>query len=113
MDAEIKQKSAVYCNDLAGLIQHVIQQRRLNDNYHLIFGIDGGKNFFKVCLSIQYSHATLGNSNFHDEGITNPKRQKYSEGIGIQDLKDAGIKKLFILAAFKFTQECYRIVIDI
>ena len=113
MDAEIKQKSAVYCNDLAGLIQHVIQQRRLNDNYHLIFGIDGGKNFFKVCLSIQYSHATVGNSNFDDEGFKNPKRQKYSEGIGVQDFKDTGVKKLFILAACKSTQECYKNVINI
>lgn len=112
-DVEIQQKTVIYCTDLEGLILHVNQQRSNKKNeYHLKFGIDGGRNFLEVCLSVQ----SLNVNNFiksDEEGVTKQKRQKYIEGIGVKEFKDGGVKKLFILAACQYTQECNENVIDL
>ena len=48
--ADVTEK-VVYCSNLEGFIQFVKEKRALS-NPDSKFGIDGGKDFLKICLSI-------------------------------------------------------------
>lgn len=76
---------AVYCNNLNGLIQYVLEQRQVTQ-FHLKIGIDGGGGSLKISLSIQ--------STDEDELATEkPQRQSYDEGIASKRFRDSGVKK--------------------
>lgn len=88
----------VYCKNLDGLIEWVKTQRQVSQ-MHLKFGIDGGGNFLKLCLSIQ--------SIEDDDSESDRVRQKYKDGVASKRFRDSGVKKLFILGIAQSTQENY------
>ena len=47
------QQHAVVCNNLSGLVDHIVEERQLNE-YTLLtrIGLDGGGGFVKVCISV-------------------------------------------------------------
>lgn len=79
----------VVCNDVDTLIQHIIKQRNYTDDGNLIrIGIDGGRGFLKVCLSVfPLEHQ-------HDEVV----KEKY---------KDSSVKRIFIIGIAPDVQENY------
>ena len=64
-------KVVVFCKDLEGFIARIEEQRNVG-NSHLKFGIDGGKGFLKICLSVQAI-----NDDEINEGEIPCKRQRY------------------------------------
>lgn len=89
---------AVYCNNLAGLIQHVKEKRNVSE-VRLKFGIDGGGGSLKICMSMQ---------SVENEIESNPKkRRKYSDQVFSESFQDSGVKKLFIIGLVQNVQESY------
>lgn len=100
-------ETVVYCKDLNKFIQHISKKRSVS-NYHLKFGIDGGRGFLKVCLSIQ------DKSNLFQEAEQKKyKKQTFLDGAFVKKFKDTGVKKLFIVAISQNTQENYENVSDL
>lgn len=92
----------VYCNNVKGLIEHVINKRSLNEvQLDLKFGIDGGGGFLKVCVSIQCFEHEL------DSAQRNIKRQRYQEGLSAKKFKDSGVKKILLIGLVPQMQENY------
>ena len=44
-----------HCNDLSSLVNHIIQSCKISGGYFVKLGIDDGKSFLKLCLSIVYT----------------------------------------------------------
>ena len=43
----------IIVNDISGFVDHIVQQRNLNNESIVVrIGLDGGGGFFKVCLSV-------------------------------------------------------------
>lgn len=74
----------VFCNDLKGLIQHIVTARNLYE-YHLKFGIDGGGGFLKICMSVQSTNAETLNVS-------------YKTSKNLKNFKDSGVKGVFLIA---------------
>lgn len=55
------QEAVIYCNNLEGFINHVMEKREVDD-VKFKFGIDGGGKFLKLCLSIQGVVSDVENS---------------------------------------------------
>lgn len=91
----------VYCSDIEGLVQYVIQERKCMDT-EMKIGIDGGGGFLKVCLNI------MENSTSNSPGTSSPHRSSYQQGIASKRMKDTSVKKLIILAIVPDTDENYR-----
>lgn len=83
---ESVQRDIIFCKDILAFLDFIVQKRNLTQkNVELLkIGLDGGGGFFKVCLNIQTKETT-------------------NRG----DLKDSGVKKLFILAIVKNIKENY------
>ena len=87
LDKETKQKInykdyAVLCKDVNGLIDYIMAERELHDDNTLIrIGLDGGRGFMKICLSV-----------FDINNSTESKKTFAKK------FKNSGVKKLFILA---------------
>ncbi|CAH1114659.1 unnamed protein product [Psylliodes chrysocephalus] len=64
------------------------------------FGVDGGGGFLKVCCSVL-------TRNLNEEEVVPEKRQRYTDDVLANDLKDSDVKRLFILVIGKCTQENY------
>lgn len=96
-------QAAVYCKDLNGLLEYVKEKRNAGE-VHLKFGIDGGKDFLKICLSIQSTADFIEFEN---------NRQTYENGVFAKKFSDSGVKKLFILALAQSTQENYENVLQL
>lgn len=101
------EKTVVYCKDVKGLIAHVIEKRKIRD-VHLKFGIDGGREYLKLCAVIQSV-----NTDEVDDTNDERQRQKLKDGVRKKDFKDSGVKKLFILAIAHGVQEKYENVLKI
>lgn len=86
-----KSSSAIICNDLISFIEKVMDERNVYD-FHLNFGIDGGGGSLKFTLSVQSKKL------YKDE---NYKRKS------IDEFKDTGVKKLFIIALAPKIEENY------
>ena len=86
-----------YCKDVGSLIKHVKEARNVGE-VNLKFGIDGGGNFLKICLSILRTETGP---------VEEKRRRTYKEGTATEKFKDAGVKKLFILALVQCSQENY------
>lgn len=102
------EKTTVYCNDLNGLVTHVLEKRNYansaaDDDIIFKLCIDGGAGFLKLCLSIISFRR-------HEENVQLVKsyqRSRYSEGVAARKLKDTSVKKMFILAIVPDLQENY------
>lgn len=70
----------------------------------LKFGIDGGRGFLKVCLSVLPEFDDDADSSAEKE---KSGRQTYAEGILAKKSLESGVKKLFILAVCPHVQEHY------
>ena len=82
----------VLCNNIAGLIDEVVDSRQIEQNSMLIrIGIDGGGGFMKICLSIFDILQPISN-----KGKTLAKK-----------FKDSGVKKVFLLAIVPNIPENY------
>lgn len=68
---EMVMKSVVYCNDVPGLVNHVISKRGIEvANSFCKVGVDGGGGSFKITLSIiEGSRDTNSKSNTKDTGV--------------------------------------------
>lgn len=84
-DKSIEKRSFVYCNSLINFIEYVKKIRYL-DNVHVKIGIDGGRGFLKLTLSLQCTSAT-----------DTTQSDNKSNGLESKKYKDSGVKKIFIL----------------
>lgn len=91
----------VYCKNLSGFINYVIEKREVS-RFHLKFGMDGGGGSLKVSLSIQSIDDDNG-----DSAMDQSKRQTYEDGVASKRFRDSGVKKLFIIGLAESTQENY------
>ena len=82
-------KIAVVCNDVQGLIEKVAFERG-HDNVDVKLGLDGGGEFFKICVSL------LPRSESEPNQST---KHKF--------FADSGVKKLLLLAAVPDMAESY------
>ncbi|KAK6188168.1 hypothetical protein SNE40_004411 [Patella caerulea] len=92
-DTSKVKRSVVYCHDLTGLIDHVIEFRGGSVGEYMIkVGIDGGGSFQKFCVNI----------------IRTPDATaKYSEGTFASKFVDGGEKKLLIIAIVEAVTASY------
>ena len=102
----------MYCKNVASLISY-IKEKRQNPNVHLKFGIDGGRGFLKICLSVQDTSINA-NSRITKPSSEKFKRLKYNDNAGNNDtFKDSGLNKIFILAIAQNCQENYSNVLKL
>lgn len=99
--------TVVYCNNVEGFIEYIKRSRRGIDDPFLKFGIDKGKQYLKVCLSIQ------SNAKSQIASEEKNKRQSFKDGVAAKKFKDSGVKKIFIIAAARCAQENYENVLQL
>ena len=87
----------IYCNNVAGLVTHVIEFRNLVwDSVRIKIGLDGGGGFFKVCLNIFEACCEC------------PEEQQGSSKLLIDKLQmNTGVKRLLIIAIAPDMKESY------
>jgi hypothetical protein len=93
-------RQVIYCNDIKGLIDNVIDYRGgCEGDYMIKVGIDGGGGFLKFCLNIIKA----------DDDTSSPdrKRSKYAEGAYHSQFVDGGVKQLLIIAIVEEVKESY------
>lgn len=107
-ERSLSSKTIVFCNDIQGLVETVLEKRNKEiSDVHLKFGMDGGGGFFKICLFVQTaSGEELSLHKFS-------KRQKFSDGIASKKLKDTGVKKTLLLGLVEKTQENYENIFNL
>lgn len=85
-------RPVVYCNDAAALISMIVECRSLNHHFlKLKIGIDSGRNFLKVCLSV------------YDTREDEPQPRKTI----LREASNTGVKKAIILAITQEVKETY------
>lgn len=85
----------IYCRDIEGFCE-LVKYTRGYEDFHLKFGIDGGGGFLKITLSVQ---------KLEDDTQQPRRRQRYSDGVAANKMKDTGVKKLFLVGLAPDTQE--------
>lgn len=65
-DRNITDIPFVYCNNLPGLVSHLLNSRGITEEFHLKIGIDGGGGLLKICLSILNTEQT---SSYKSSGL--------------------------------------------
>ncbi|PAA78421.1 hypothetical protein BOX15_Mlig010790g22 [Macrostomum lignano] len=95
---EFETRTVVFCSNVSGLVGYVLARRRMDPDpgsFLLKIGIDGGRGFFKVCMTLvrsgEQSSILLG-------GVTEAGSSPFAEG---------GVKKLIIIAAVEKVPEYY------
>lgn len=91
-DGKKEDRPLVYCNDLKNLLNCIKEFRDLK-YFHLKVGIDGGRGFLKLTLSIQ----SLIESRDETKTERNHRRRFKSEELSLSKFKDSSVKKIFIL----------------
>lgn len=84
------EKKIIFCTDLGKFIQFIENKRNVNEMMQYKFGVDGGGGFLKFCLTIQSCNT-----------------QNVDDTLKTMQFKDAGAKKLFIIAIAPDCQENY------
>lgn len=79
----------VYCVNIEGLIDFVIQERGGSDDIEFKIGVDGGGGFLKICLNLVETK---------ESSPAKGKRARYCDGIGRNLFKSTSVNKLMILA---------------
>ena len=90
-------RDVVFCVDVEGLIHYLLEARNVEGDHTIKIGIDGGGDFFKICMNIMVE----------DEEEITSKRMKYPEGAFSKDSKSGSVKKLIILAICQEIPENY------
>ena len=86
------QHHTVVCNNLSGLVDHVVEERQLNEHTLLTrIGLDGGGGFVKVCISV-----------FDLLSPTTASRNTLTK-----KFKDSGVKKVMIIGIVPEIPENY------
>lgn len=96
--SEILDEAVVFCINLPGFIEYITTHRQ-TDDVHLKFGIDGGGEFLKVVLSVQ------GKENVPTS--VKKSRRSFDDEIDSNKFRDSSVKKIFIIALVRNTQENY------
>ena len=91
--------SVVFCHDLEGLVDLIINERGTSENFEIKIGIDGGGSFLKVCLNIV---------EFDEAPKRKHKRGKFKDGVGASMFKSTSVNKLIIIAIAKDVEETYQ-----
>lgn len=92
---EIHAKNIICCKNLGAFIEEVIEYRK-NPDVILKFCVDGGGGFLKIGLSIQ---------NNPNSDLTVAESAPPAKKLKIKIFKDAGVKKLLVLAIAPKVQE--------
>ena len=92
------EQSIVYCSNLDEFVSKINAERN-SHNVEYVIGIDGGGGFLKFCLTIKALDK--------DDIPILCKRRKFEDGICNDKFRDTGVKKLFIIALARATQENY------
>ncbi|KAK6181780.1 hypothetical protein SNE40_009567 [Patella caerulea] len=93
-------RSVVYCNDLVGLVGHVMESRGVIGDHMIKIGIDCGGSFLKFCLNVVSCEG-------EGAGSLPSKRAKYQDGAFAKNFVDSGVKKLIIIAIVEHVKETY------
>jgi hypothetical protein len=87
-DEELQTRSVVFCTDVSGLVDYVLARRRMDvGSFLLKIGIDGGRGFFKICMTIVRTAGQPDSDRRGARGCDGGSR--FVEG---------GVKRLLILA---------------
>lgn len=78
----------VYCVDIEGMIDYVIEERGRSDDIEFKLGVDGGGGFLKICLNVV---------ELDECSRVKGKRSKYCDGIARNLFKSTSVNKLIIL----------------
>lgn len=89
--SETVARPVVFGNDLNGFIEFIWNERNYTNDVQIKVGIDGGGGSFQICL-------TFNKSIFAGEPATKKS---------ISDLKDSGVKKLFVIGIVPDISEKY------
>lgn len=95
---EYLKRTIVFCTDVAGLIDDIIEKRGLSADIIIRLGIDGGGGFLKIAVSVFEIDSSPNTS-----GV---RRKLFSAGID-STLKNTGVKRIFILALVANIPENY------
>ena len=87
-------KQAIICKDVKGLVDYVVRKREVKDVLYRV-GIDGGREFIKICLNII-------DPSCYDTQRRNKKSYSFNK-----KHTDSGVKKLLILAVVEDKTEMY------
>lgn len=103
-EENLQNKPLVRCAKLSDFIEYVKDKRGIENGNDVLLkvGIDGGRNFLKVCLNIQ----SLTQSIEPEDSINNCSVKQ-------KKLRDGGVKKLMILAIAHDVQENFRNMLTI
>ena len=83
----------IIVNDISGFVDHIVQQRNLNNESIVVrIGLDGGGGFFKVCLSVYDLDAE------EEPPVVKTLSKNYI---------DTGVKKVFIIGITPDVPEKY------
>ena len=94
---ETVNRDVVYCVNVEGLIDYLLEERKVEGDHTIKIGMDGGGSFLKICMNIMVK----------EEDQATSKRMKYSEGAFSKDCKSGSVKKLIILALCEDIPENY------
>ena len=95
----VERKKLVYCHDLLGYVNYIKEVRGIKPEIKVLqkVGVDGGGNFFKICLNIVVNEKT-------ESDLRSPPKKKPSKS---SDFKDGGVRKLLIIGIVQDIAETY------
>ena len=100
-------REVLFCNDVPALVLFLMQERLLNEDDVIIkIGLDGGRGFIKVCLSV---HDPKEDQELEEEmsNLNSPRKKKLKKKKATRTFKNNGVKKVMIIGLVEDVPEKY------